>query len=178
MPSRRPHAKSRLGCAQCKARRVKCDETYPKCRNCQRFGKSCSYAWADPYSKAANIADISPPISSPENCIVGKDIPSMVQLTFDALDMKLMHQFSTSTARYLSLIPDAQHIWQHSIPNLAYDQPLLMHALKTCRGVKSTYELSIISNLGYNCSATSYSTLKIPLPSMNLWSCFLPSYAS
>ncbi|KAH9227166.1 hypothetical protein K456DRAFT_1089517 [Colletotrichum gloeosporioides 23] len=134
MPSRRPHAKSRLGCAQCKARRVKCDETYPKCRNCQRFGKSCSYAWADPYSKAANIADVSSPISSPENCAMGKDIPSMVQLTFDALDMKLMHHFSTSTARSLSLIPDAQHIWQYSIPNMAYEQPLLMHGILALAG--------------------------------------------
>ncbi|KAF3801372.1 hypothetical protein GCG54_00005528 [Colletotrichum gloeosporioides] len=124
-----------------------CDETYPKCRNCQRFGKSCSYAWADPYSKAANIADISSPTSSPENHAMGRDIPSMVQLTFDALDMKLMHHFSTSTARSLSLIPDAQHIWQHSIPNLAYEQPLLMHGILALAGTHLAYSICSIEDM-------------------------------
>ncbi|KAJ5261323.1 C6 zinc finger domain protein [Penicillium angulare] len=31
------------GCATCKQRRVKCDETKPKCRSCQRLGFGCEY---------------------------------------------------------------------------------------------------------------------------------------
>ncbi|KAL4743154.1 hypothetical protein BDV11DRAFT_202142 [Aspergillus similis] len=42
--SRRPHRKSRAGCAKCKQRRVKvCDETRPCCGKCERLGLECTY---------------------------------------------------------------------------------------------------------------------------------------
>ena len=40
---RRVHQKSRRGCGNCKLRRVKCDETYPRCQRCTSFGVSCDY---------------------------------------------------------------------------------------------------------------------------------------
>ncbi|CAI7584350.1 unnamed protein product, partial [Penicillium manginii] len=36
--------KSKLGCRECKAKRVKCDEAYPICKRCQRQGLVCSSA--------------------------------------------------------------------------------------------------------------------------------------
>ncbi|QPG76016.1 hypothetical protein FOA43_003402 [Brettanomyces nanus] len=45
---RRFHRKSRKGCAACKRRRVKCDETKPGCQNCQRLGLDCVYLY--PYA--------------------------------------------------------------------------------------------------------------------------------
>ncbi|KAL1797936.1 hypothetical protein ACET3X_004542 [Alternaria dauci] len=41
------HKKSRLGCRQCKARHVKCDELKP-CTNCARHGVPCSLVVWDP----------------------------------------------------------------------------------------------------------------------------------
>ncbi|EMD87913.1 hypothetical protein COCC4DRAFT_143142 [Bipolaris maydis ATCC 48331] len=41
------HKKSRLGCRQCKARHVKCDELKP-CSNCARHGVPCSLVTWDP----------------------------------------------------------------------------------------------------------------------------------
>ncbi|OHE92148.1 hypothetical protein CORC01_12551 [Colletotrichum orchidophilum] len=41
---RRAHKKSRKGCGNCKLRRVKCDETKPKCVKCVSYGVTCSYA--------------------------------------------------------------------------------------------------------------------------------------
>ncbi|KAL4918923.1 hypothetical protein BDW62DRAFT_210101 [Aspergillus aurantiobrunneus] len=41
--ARRPHRKSREGCAKCKQRRVKCDETRPACQICERLGLECTY---------------------------------------------------------------------------------------------------------------------------------------
>ncbi|KAJ8103614.1 hypothetical protein POJ06DRAFT_242448 [Lipomyces tetrasporus] len=46
MPSRRSHSKSRLGCFQCKKRRVKCDEKVPCCGNCAKQKITCNYAGA------------------------------------------------------------------------------------------------------------------------------------
>lgn len=40
----RQRSKSRLGCRQCKAKRVKCDETFPTCQRCLRQGLICSSA--------------------------------------------------------------------------------------------------------------------------------------
>ncbi|KAL4767523.1 fungal-specific transcription factor domain-containing protein [Aspergillus nidulans var. acristatus] len=40
----RQRNKSKLGCRECKAKRVKCDEAYPTCKRCQRQGLVCSSA--------------------------------------------------------------------------------------------------------------------------------------
>ncbi|KAE9379483.1 hypothetical protein N431DRAFT_397868 [Stipitochalara longipes BDJ] len=40
---RQPHRKSRYGCATCKQRKVKCDETTPACLNCTKRNLQCSF---------------------------------------------------------------------------------------------------------------------------------------
>lgn len=40
---RKSHRKSRLGCHQCKQRKVKCDEAKPACQRCTFAGIHCSY---------------------------------------------------------------------------------------------------------------------------------------
>ncbi|KAF2744678.1 hypothetical protein M011DRAFT_408102 [Sporormia fimetaria CBS 119925] len=42
--SRRYHSKSRLGCSNCKKRRIKCDETKPACDRCKSACLDCVYA--------------------------------------------------------------------------------------------------------------------------------------
>ncbi|OJZ85799.1 hypothetical protein ASPFODRAFT_189491 [Aspergillus luchuensis CBS 106.47] len=42
--SRKSHRKSRLGCKNCKRRRVKCDEIKPHCTNCLRHSIECDYS--------------------------------------------------------------------------------------------------------------------------------------
>lgn len=39
----RKRLKSSFGCDSCRARRKKCDETKPACKNCVRLGRRCSY---------------------------------------------------------------------------------------------------------------------------------------
>ncbi|KAL4733638.1 hypothetical protein BDV11DRAFT_175502 [Aspergillus similis] len=41
--SRKSHKKSRLGCGNCKRRRIKCDEKKPECSNCLRHSVLCDY---------------------------------------------------------------------------------------------------------------------------------------
>ncbi|KAI5303056.1 hypothetical protein KEM56_000083, partial [Ascosphaera pollenicola] len=43
MSSRRSHRKSRLGCLQCKRRKIKCDEAPPPCGNCKKHNIECEY---------------------------------------------------------------------------------------------------------------------------------------
>ncbi|KAL4908868.1 fungal-specific transcription factor domain-containing protein [Aspergillus multicolor] len=39
--SHRPHRKTSSGCWTCRARKVKCDEGKPTCRQCRRYGREC-----------------------------------------------------------------------------------------------------------------------------------------
>lgn len=41
--AKRPHRKSRLGCRNCKTRKVKCDEKKPSCKNCSLRKETCVY---------------------------------------------------------------------------------------------------------------------------------------
>ncbi|EPE07481.1 transcription factor [Ophiostoma piceae UAMH 11346] len=41
--AKRPHKKSRAGCHNCKARKVKCDEARPRCRACTQRKEACNY---------------------------------------------------------------------------------------------------------------------------------------
>ncbi|KAF2825959.1 hypothetical protein CC86DRAFT_37058 [Ophiobolus disseminans] len=57
------HKKSRLGCRQCKARHVKCDELKP-CSNCSRHGVPCSLVVGDinqPPPPSISVASSSAP---------------------------------------------------------------------------------------------------------------------
>ncbi|KAG9250230.1 uncharacterized protein F5Z01DRAFT_419990 [Emericellopsis atlantica] len=62
--SKRPHKKSRAGCKNCKARKVKCDEARPICRSCKLRKNECVYPdIPEPASAAAS----SKPRSAPDS---------------------------------------------------------------------------------------------------------------
>ncbi|KAJ5578565.1 uncharacterized protein N7459_007529 [Penicillium hispanicum] len=47
-PPRKSHTKSRNGCKTCKRRHIRCDETFPQCRNCTKHNCRCDYQDAAP----------------------------------------------------------------------------------------------------------------------------------
>ncbi|KAJ9150205.1 hypothetical protein NKR23_g3774 [Pleurostoma richardsiae] len=70
MPSRRSHTNSHHGCLQCKARRVKCDQTQPSCGRCSKKGQDCTYRHLmssyDPFQRyAPSTASRNRPPGSP-----------------------------------------------------------------------------------------------------------------
>ncbi|KAL2844504.1 hypothetical protein BJY01DRAFT_214934 [Aspergillus pseudoustus] len=46
--ARKTHTKSRLGCGNCKQRKIKCDEVKPSCTNCLRHSVQCDYKISSP----------------------------------------------------------------------------------------------------------------------------------
>ncbi|KAI5367329.1 Putative zn(2)-C6 fungal-type DNA-binding domain-containing protein [Septoria linicola] len=122
MPSRRHHAKTTTGCFSCKARRVKCDESQPKCKSCVRRSADCQY----PFDSSAALRS-----SYPENVGTRHDAfssGSSPQL-FDALDLTLMHRYCTNTSVHLLPSPEAQHVWQMVVPAKAATHPILHSAI-------------------------------------------------
>ncbi|KAF5231754.1 hypothetical protein FANTH_13276 [Fusarium anthophilum] len=56
----------KTGCVTCRQRRVKCDEAKPSCRNCSRFGRSCSWPnTSDMADKRHRRRRETPPASPP-----------------------------------------------------------------------------------------------------------------
>ncbi|KOC08474.1 C6 transcription factor [Aspergillus flavus AF70] len=55
--SRRSHRKSRLGCGNCKRRRIKCDEIRPACSGCLRHSVQCDYQLEESSSSVSTAAE-------------------------------------------------------------------------------------------------------------------------
>ncbi|KAF2218573.1 hypothetical protein BDZ85DRAFT_226628 [Elsinoe ampelina] len=64
---RKPHKKSRFGCANCKKRHQKCDESRPTCVNCRTAGTECSYLLPSSISRRSGSAVAQNSRDSSEN---------------------------------------------------------------------------------------------------------------
>ncbi|KEQ68091.1 hypothetical protein M436DRAFT_59152 [Aureobasidium namibiae CBS 147.97] len=61
--AKRKHVKRNTGCDTCRNRRVRCDETRPRCQNCVKYGRNhdtqCTYPTSPDFSKPAQQANSS-----------------------------------------------------------------------------------------------------------------------
>ncbi|KAH8802610.1 hypothetical protein F5884DRAFT_802432 [Xylogone sp. PMI_703] len=114
---RRPHMKSRHGCAACKKRKVKCDEGRPSCQNCVKRRETCSLA-KETHREPKELTQRA----------ITPSIPSPLPLSPDVnvLHMKLMHHFSEVTASTLIFTED---IWRKKVAPLSFEHDFLMQAI-------------------------------------------------
>ncbi|KAG5368146.1 Sterol uptake control protein 2 [Yarrowia sp. C11] len=129
---RKPHSKSRRGCATCKKRRVKCDEKHPVCRNCEHLGLECSYKRPLPsYAQGSGnttptFAPINPHTVLPAPASTGDGVrgaPNMV-------DLKLLHNYMTVAWKTITAAGISnEEIWGVDVPALAFQFPFLMHSI-------------------------------------------------
>lgn len=114
MPTRRPHTKTRGGCSTCKARKVRCDEEKPVCRNCTRGSRPCRYP--------------NQVLALP-NALVGNSSTDVQDQIFPMRDMELLHFFTVYSYTTMTDNPDNYHIWQFTVPQMAFSFPFLLHGL-------------------------------------------------
>ncbi|KAH8595056.1 hypothetical protein B0O99DRAFT_623097 [Bisporella sp. PMI_857] len=152
------HTKSRSGCAQCKSRRIKCDESRPSCRNCVRAKVQCPFLAAGTISrstpKAGNsrAASASASVSaspSPSSTSPGqvahmtapendpsKEHPGPI---FDILDLALMHHFTAVTSLELFLGENQREVWKMDFPRQARSNVMIMHGLLAIAALHMTH---------------------------------------
>ncbi|KAJ5717388.1 hypothetical protein N7488_003034 [Penicillium malachiteum] len=121
MPLRRSHTKSRKGCLECKRRHVKCDEVLPKCSLCKRRKLECNYP-PDP--------DNPDSPSTRDGSETGARTPgSDRSMQTRMVEMRLWHQYLTST--YLGLSRDglSAHHLSMTIPQMAIAHPYLLDSI-------------------------------------------------
>ncbi|KAL2810075.1 putative Zn(II)2Cys6 transcription factor [Aspergillus granulosus] len=147
--SRRSHRKSRLGCGNCKKRRIKCDEQKPTCSNCLHHSIDCDFTARSDSEKSTPPArryqfrqskyqqspsprapDDSP--SSSNSIAVQCDIPPIPDKGGISLsDLHLFHHYTIATYHTLSNDPTpiTQRLWQCRIPAWGISFPSILHLI-------------------------------------------------
>ncbi|KAF3803863.1 hypothetical protein GCG54_00008365 [Colletotrichum gloeosporioides] len=116
---RRSHKKSRNGCAGCKRRHVKCDETRPECRNCVMSDRVCSFLKTDTYEDklpSGTVKSPTPPSSASE------------PPTFTVAHMALLHHAESHMAEFMALKGDVRPLINTAIEH-AFTAPYLLNEL-------------------------------------------------
>ena len=150
---RKAHKKSRLGCRNCKLRRVKCNEIQPMCDKCQDFGVMCNYDSTipdlQPLSSASEVVQFDNTLEkSPLSTT--KPVLDMVMATlqrdslgpkwnrgvlrFDNADLARLDKFQSRTVLTIGIRKVAR-VFQKEVLHLAFTHRYLMHfvqALTAC----------------------------------------------
>lgn len=118
------HARSKTGCATCRRRKKKCDETKPSCLNCEKNNVVCDgyepkQPWRSGKQKALMKADV--PVPSKPIQIV----PAGVE---GAVDRMFVEHFTSEVGKRLSLT-DNGNPFLGRIFQMAQDHVGLMHGL-------------------------------------------------
>ncbi|KAF1996172.1 hypothetical protein P154DRAFT_323434 [Amniculicola lignicola CBS 123094] len=121
---RRAHTKSRLGCVNCRKKKIKCQETWPACGNCIKRGVLCRY----PTVHYAHQDRPAPEVTSPRSLVQLRDTPTV----FTANDMRLFHHFLT--AAHPCVPYQKNTIWVKDVPTLSHQFDYLMHAILALSG--------------------------------------------
>ncbi|KAH7128407.1 hypothetical protein B0J11DRAFT_270221 [Dendryphion nanum] len=143
MTRRKPHHKSRLGCSNCKRRRIKCDEFGP-CSNCIRRKEECSLKVlrpSPPWEKTSSIhvfhqypEFIQDSISQPPPMLALADetIFGLLQNTPDALKLpirRILHHFASTTSKTLAPTERLWMDWPSFFPKLVLQNPYVLEGI-------------------------------------------------
>ncbi|CAH0030408.1 unnamed protein product [Clonostachys rhizophaga] len=140
---RKVHVKSRLGCFECKRRRVKCNEGKPSCGNCVRRLTTCvypsrdrqSYTFSATESQSPSLSDDghhsehaqSPSYSSP--FLTSPEAYALCPTHFCLEDLALLHHWTTTTSRTIYQTPKYDHLWGLVCPQIGLQHIFLLQAI-------------------------------------------------
>ncbi|KAF2136472.1 uncharacterized protein K452DRAFT_313167 [Aplosporella prunicola CBS 121167] len=118
--SRRTHRKSRLGCLNCKRRRIKCDETKPSCSNCVSHSIHCKYA-------AASQPATTRPIESEAAADHGSQ-PDAPVASLNLTDLELLHNYYVRTSKTFGEA-STFIFWEINAPQIGFSYPFVLHLI-------------------------------------------------
>uniref|UniRef100_A0A060T8C9 ARAD1D02662p n=1 Tax=Blastobotrys adeninivorans TaxID=409370 RepID=A0A060T8C9_BLAAD len=148
--SRRSHKKSRLGCLNCKRRRIKCDESRPQCTNCIRHSITCDYLQVSQAGSSATSLSVSPEsefdngsvsrVNSPAwNGEDSVQSPSLAldsaSSRFDYLDLDLYQHYIAFTSSLMDTDEQSVHRWRFDMPAMASFFPFIYHLMLALSGL-------------------------------------------
>ncbi|KAJ9380787.1 transcriptional regulator family: Fungal Specific TF [Paecilomyces variotii] len=136
------HKKSKAGCQQCRARRVKCDEIHPVCGSCDRHNVACVYEdvfkliTIPPPSHAGHNGNDSSKAGKTKNhdrggSNSGSNTPDPDPGGKHLLELRLLHHYSIVTSQTLPTSPEPKlaDIWKTYVPRLAFQHRALLDSI-------------------------------------------------
>ena len=126
-PSRAKHQKSRNGCSTCRARHVRCDAAFPKCRNCTQTGRKCE--GVSP-TRLRFVHTTSPPAHQPK-VELQLTVPSPPSTNRPFLEQRSFELFVTKVAPLFSTGELDKPYWAQLIPRLSQTHPSIWYAVNT-----------------------------------------------
>ncbi|TVY85223.1 Sterol regulatory element-binding protein ECM22 [Lachnellula suecica] len=150
---RRPHHKTRMGCLQCKQRKVKCDERKPTCTKCETYGTECSFLQTQPIKRGAfavqtppepTISSSSPtPAKSTSIQDSSRMTPTLSEVGrtpsssflqphegFTMLDLEVLHNWMSGGAdAFMDHRSNEVHVFTNPMVEEALKHPFLMHQI-------------------------------------------------
>ncbi|KAJ5102763.1 hypothetical protein N7532_003292 [Penicillium argentinense] len=132
--SRKSTPKVRTGCATCKIRRVKCDETRPTCHRCKTTGRICpGYAPPTGAIQKSSIQIYSIPFKVPGS----------------RTDRELLHFYCSEAAHCLSRFSDST-LWSDLILQQSQYQPVIRNSLIALSSLYREYLVVGSDQLGHS----------------------------
>lgn len=147
-PPRRSHTKSRKGCETCKRRHIRCDETFPQCRNCTKHKIRCPYndMQVTPEPERAATPDKPDLMWTPQ---IEADIaewqrtgnfpfpslgvyPAPMPQLYSVEDLRLIYHLAALFHQLAAMDANNFTLWTRHIPTLlsiGATTPYVMHAL-------------------------------------------------
>jgi hypothetical protein len=143
MPPRLNHRKSRAGCRRCKQRRVKCDETHPVCRHCERHGVPCEWGGdSDRKQTPAKETKLSKSSSLPPASPAGLDSPYSIDMDLEdevlqesqerrMLELQLLQHFTSVITNTLpsNCYGLLRKVMTNTCIDLALQHPMLLNTI-------------------------------------------------
>jgi hypothetical protein len=138
---KRPHRKSRAGCRNCKARKVKCDEGRPACRTCTVRKEKCVYTAVPRAASSPTTTTPSSPGSEPASTLAlaakhattVSQQPLFIPSGHDEIDMRLLWFYTTATYASFSTSGvkqrDVDVVLKVSVVQQAFANPFLMNCI-------------------------------------------------
>ncbi|KAK4223033.1 putative transcription factor [Podospora fimiseda] len=135
--AKRPHRKSRKGCRNCKARKVKCDEKRPSCRSCVARNDTCVYPVLPLNTTTTTTTTaISSPSSSSSSSPSPQSLfqePLFIPTDRDEVDMRLLWFYTNATFNCFSSGPwkerNVDQVLRVDVVQHAFSHPFLMNCL-------------------------------------------------
>ena len=169
---RKAHKKSRMGCRNCKLRRVKCNEIRPMCDRCLEFGVICNYDPSipdlQPLSSASEVVQLDSvversPLSSTEPVLDMVKAALLADslghkwnrgvLRFDNADLARLDRFQTRTVLTIG-VKKVARVFQQEVLHLAFTHRFLMHLVQAMTAAHDRYVCGVAT--ARPCAAEAY----------------------
>ncbi|KAM3084005.1 hypothetical protein ACMFMG_001888 [Clarireedia jacksonii] len=138
--NRRTHKKSRKGCAECKRRHIKCDESRPGCVNCSTANYQCSYLKPPTSGTSTPTASTTTPDSSksPSDTHLDRQVSPHPSIPFalvpqsPLVNLTHLELFQVIYSGNLLWDIERRQIKSEHVFKYAFSASYLMHELLAC----------------------------------------------